>query len=189
MKYKIFFAIFFIVSLGVLTYFAYPIIKNRYFENDGQNQSEQKNSINKEENNEKNSGYEILEEENNKKTTENKTTEEETLGTDLTGIEVETKNEIDESSASVNISADDCDNECEIFKDNEKDLRYCQDICDLSPIKENSDCNNLGDINKDYCFKNQAVSEKNIETCDLISDTKIQSTCRNRVMEDFLENN
>ena len=97
------------------------------------------------------------------------------------------KEESDESGDTSNITAEDCDNECANFKDSSGDLKYCQSICDLSPIKDSDNCESKQGTDRDYCYKNQAVSKTDINICNSISDSKIKSSCKNRVTEDFLE--
>jgi len=167
---KITLLLFALASL-VLAYFAYPIIKNRYFK------SEVKEVI-KIDNKKSN---------DNKMLNSNNTFEENLEITNPNETEDTTKDKIDESEDIENISAKDCDNECENFKDNSADLKYCQDICDLSPIKESENCENLPSKEKDYCFKNQAIAKIDLKICDLISDSTIKSACKNRVTEELLE--
>lgn len=167
---KIILLLFALASLA-LAYFAYPIIKNRYFK------SEVKEVI-KIDNKKSN---------DNKMLNSNNTFEENLEITNPNETEDTTKDKIDESGEIGNISAKDCDNECENFKDNSADLKYCQDICDLSPIKESENCENLPSKEKDYCFKNQAIAKIDLKICNLISDSAIKSACKNRVTEELLE--
>lgn len=156
---KIILLLFILASL-VLAYFAYPIIRNRYFK------TEIKQVIKFDE----------------------KKSEDIKPATDSNNIpEDSIKDEIDESGEIGNISAKDCDNGCENFKNNSSDLKYCQDICDLSPVKESENCENLQTKEKDYCLKNQAVTKIDLKICNLISDSTIKSACKNRVMEELLE--
>jgi len=163
--------LFFALAFLALAYFAYPIIKNRYFKNESK---------------------EVIEIDD-KKSNDNKTinstniSEENLDTTDPDETENMVKDVIDESGDIENISAKDCDNECENFQDNIADLKYCQDICDLSPVKESENCEKLLDKEKDYCFKNQAVAKIDLKICDLISDSTIKSACKNRVTEELLE--
>ena len=161
----------FALAFLALAYCAYPIIKNRYFKNEVK---------------------EVIEIDNKKSSdskaiNSNNISEENLKISDPNETENTVKDAIDESGDIENISAKDCDNECENFKDNIADLKYCQDICDLSPIKESENCEKLLDKEKDYCFKNQAVAKIDLKICDLISDSTIKSACKNRVTEELLE--
>ncbi len=168
---KITLLLFALASLA-LAYFAYPIIENRYFK------SEVK---------------EVIRIDNNKfddretAIDSNNVSEKDLEMSDLNETESATKDGIDESGEIENISAKDCDNECENFQDNTANLKYCQDICDLSPVKESENCENLPSKEKDYCFKNQAIAKIDLKICDLISDSTIKSACKNRVTEELLE--
>lgn len=99
------------------------------------------------------------------------------------GVEIEDNNFLD-------VSKDDCKNDCKDFTD-PTDLKYCRDICGLTPtkkdIKEKKGCDALADLEKDYCLKDLAINTKNIEVCTQIVDTNVMKTCRNRVAEDLIE--
>jgi len=168
--------ILFIIALGLLAYFAYPIVKNRYFKNESSIKNEEQGSN---ENTIMNNGNESEDEKNNTSDVEN---EENSASSN------EVKDEIDESGDAVNITAKDCDNECLNFQDNESSLRYCQDICDISSTKDSDNCESKTGTDKDYCFKNQAVAKTDLKICNSIADAKIKSACKNRVTEDLLEN-
>ncbi len=84
------------------------------------------------------------------------------------------------------ITSEDCINECKDKKNDE--LLYCKNICGLSDITSESDCENLDSKNKDYCYKNQAVEKSDSSICDKISDSSIKKLCKNRIQEDVLEN-
>jgi hypothetical protein len=171
MKFKIF-LILFIIALGILSYFAYPIVKNRYFKNMAKNE-EQKSQTNTIMNN----GTQL-----------NSTTGENNTDTDNSStMDNDIRDTTDESGDNANITAKDCDNECLNFKNNENDLKYCQNICGLSLANDSDNCDSKMGSDKDYCFKNQAVSKTDLAICDSITDTKIKSSCKNRVTEDLLE--
>jgi hypothetical protein len=169
MKFKIIFSLIFIAALGVLAYFAYPIFKIRYFENNSTEKTEEQKT------NKATATDDIKNKESDAAQEDSDLNEEAKTGTDETGV-------------SANITAEDCDNECGNFKDSANDLKYCQDICGLSPTKDSENCESKSGSDKDYCFKNQAVAKTEIGICDSISDPKIKSSCKNRVTEDMLEN-
>lgn len=177
MKFKIIFSLILVAALGVMAYFAYPIVKGRYFEDKNTIENE------KQETEETSGDYTISDKdlivENNK--IENAVEENAAAGEEI-------KEETDETGISANITAEDCDNECENFKNNASDLKYCQNICDISPIKDTENCESKSGADKDYCFKNQAVAKIDLNICESISDSKIKSSCRSRVTEDMLEN-
>lgn len=110
----------------------------------------------------------------------------------------ENGNQNDNTNANVNTNAPgredivskDCDNNCSRFKGNEENYKYCQQICgDISPSKKESeqDCADLTGLEKDYCFRDLAVSKLNSSICAKIGDKKLQSACRNRVAEELLD--
>lgn len=88
------------------------------------------------------------------------------------------------------ISSKDCKNDCVNYKSNEENYKYCQQVCgDISPSKKESeaDCANLSGLEKDYCWRDLAVSKLNSSFCGKISDSKLQSACRNRITEELLD--
>lgn len=87
----------------------------------------------------------------------------------------------------VNVTPLDCTRECEPYKDNSEELEYCQNVCGLSPPATTEDCGNLSGLEKDYCIKDIATKEKNLEKCNEIEDSKIKETCQNRIQEEFIE--
>lgn len=84
----------------------------------------------------------------------------------------------------------DCDNKCDKYDDSEE-FKYCQEICGFNSKdkdEENSkNCDNLSDLEKDYCLKDLAISEKDLEMCEEIEDSSILKACRNRITEDILD--
>jgi len=94
------------------------------------------------------------------------------------------------SSSEGEITSKDCDNDCVRLNGNQERYLYCQEICgDIPTGKKNSeaDCANLTALEKDYCYRDLAVSQKDSDICGKISDKKLQSVCRNRVTEELLE--
>lgn len=144
----------FLIFFSIFVYFAYPIVKSRYFEkNNIQNQPE--------------------------KTITNQNESEEPGN--------KTQESTDQAGTSPNISARDCDKECEEFKDDEKNLKYCQEVCGFSPEKVEVNCGDKSGLEKDYCFKSLAIQNKDFKICDQISDSGIKKACKNRISEDIIE--
>jgi len=104
--------------------------------------------------------------------------------------DVSDENTPDESNNFLDVSKTDCENSCKEFTDPE-DLKYCQQICGLTPIKkdikEKKGCAALSDLEKDYCLKDLAINTKDIQVCTEISDTDVQKTCKNRIAQDLIE--
>jgi hypothetical protein len=80
-----------------------------------------------------------------------------------------------------------CGNQCAAKKDT-GDYQYCLEICGLrDPNKENiDDCENLSGLEKDVCYKNKAIEEKNYDYCGKIMDVNLKASCENRVLEEIL---
>lgn len=90
----------------------------------------------------------------------------------------------------LDISKEDCTNNCKDFTDQE-DLIYCQQICNITPIRDSKEikkgCDALKELEKDYCLKDLAITTKNMEICLKIEDSNILKICKNRVAEDLIE--
>jgi hypothetical protein len=83
----------------------------------------------------------------------------------------------------------DCNNDCARFKDIPDSLRYCQEACGdrpVTPKDSETQCANLTGIDKDACWRDLAVSKKDIDICAKISDSKLLKVCKNRVTEEIL---
>lgn len=163
MRFKIFWLIF-VIILAVLAYFAFPIIKERYFDD-------------------------VAKKIEFAPKTENSSENENGIGiVDQGNIPLNEPAETTDSAGTLfNVSAADCDNECQNFKDSATNLKYCQQVCGLSPTTNNSSCENKTELEKDYCLKDLAVSKKDFKICDQIKDGGIKKTCRNRITEDIIE--
>lgn len=102
-----------------------------------------------------------------------------------------TQAEVEEDSF-IDITTKDCENNCKNFPDTE-DLKYCQNICGLnSKVTENvtklTDCSDIEDpLEADYCFKDFAIKKNDVKICDNIEDASIKKSCKNRFIEDILD--
>lgn len=107
------------------------------------------------------------------------------------------ENQNDNSNANLNtnapsreeINSKDCGNNCTRYKSNEENYKYCQQVCgDIPASKKGSEeeCANLSGLEKDYCWRDLAVSKLDSSICKKISDQKLQTVCRNRVAEELL---
>jgi hypothetical protein len=164
MKIKILIT-FFLLVFGGVAYFAYPIISNRYFQS-SPGASEEENSSEKEN---KKSFFNNASEDNN--ADENDNIPDESTVPDDVFIEVDTE---------------DCEDGCEQFEDAD-DKKYCQEYCGLNtPPTTADDCDKLADLEKDYCWKNQALTKKDFSLCKKIVDKKILESCKTRLTEEVL---
>lgn len=97
------------------------------------------------------------------------------------------------------ITADDCNQGCE-SKKNTDQYDYCREICGFnedatkannndqsSQNEETTDCEALSGINKDVCYKREAIAKKNSEVCKKISDSQLKEGCLNRVVEEIMD--
>lgn len=167
MKNKILLIVY-VVLAAALVCWAYPIVKNRYFNPNAKTEKyDQENKIDLEE-----------------------IEESEDVDDDAYDIEDndmeddEEENEIDEF---LEVTNEDCENDCVEFAE-EEDLQYCRQICGLVPLKETSEnnCENLTGLEKDYCLKDLAIIKKDFKICQEIKDINIRKTCQNRITEEIL---
>jgi hypothetical protein len=101
----------------------------------------------------------------------------------------ENENDEVEKTNLYEVSSKDCNNDCEDFKKKEE-LKYCRQFCGIKSEdnEENGDdCGKLSGLEKDYCLKDLAIKEKDLEKCEEIEDSGILKACRNRITEDLLD--
>jgi hypothetical protein len=98
-----------------------------------------------------------------------------------------------EQPLKITIASIDCDTECSRYKNQE--LNYCEQICGISSLYEQSyesndsslNCEKEKGLQRDYCLKDLAIEKENFKTCDQISDSGLKKACQNRITEDLLE--
>lgn len=164
-KPKIIIFLVFAFAIGALTYFAYSIINKRYA-------IEEITEIKKESNNEKTNSLPINEE---KQTTKDASFEED---------EKESES-LEEDEPFFNVTSNDCSEKCEKYKKDADDFEYCKQICGLS-VPKIGNCSDLEGLEKDYCWKDLAISKTDFKICENIADKGIKKTCINYITEEIL---
>ena len=156
----------YIIAAVVVLYFAYGVVKNRYFKTD-KNSVGTKNSEMQDQINQSTHGTENINQENN--------VPESTLPATENGQPI--------------FENADCASDCVRFKNIPDGLRYCQEACGERPValkESEGQCANLAGLEKDACWRDLAVSKKDIDICAKIGDAKLQKVCKNRVTEEVL---
>ena len=184
---KSYLAIFFVLAAIAVAYYAYPILNNRYREKT-KTSSESSLGANKNQN--------LAESGNGVWGPGGNENENWAMDNQNANADQDNNNQNDNllDNANTDISredliAQDCDNGCKRFKNNEVNYRYCQEICGdipVSPKNSEEECANFSGLDKDYCWRDLAVSKKDSSICNKISDKKFKSACRNRVAEELL---
>jgi hypothetical protein len=168
---KITLLVVFLVFL-LMIFFVYPAIKKRYFTKPAFSTKENRLGTN---------SLDAQKDEQNKNNS--------------SGEEKNNDGNFENSDLKISVNSADCDNECEKFKKDEE-LKYCENVCGISDLYDYSDdsgeeefsnCDKKQGVQKDYCLKDQAISEKDFKICDQVKDENIKKTCKNRITEDFLE--
>lgn len=165
MKTKILIAIYLII-IGTVGYFTYPIFMHRYSETGEEANSLPKNNL-----------------------TENKNQIEENSDSDTADENIPDESTVPDDIL-IDIDSEDCEDNCEQFEDAEE-KKYCQEYCGLSSPSSTAttdDCEKLEDLEKDYCYKNQAINKKDFNLCKKISDKKILESCKTRLTEEIINN-
>lgn len=108
-------------------------------------------------------------------------------------VEVEMDDELDalDEEDMANITAADCENNCEDWKEDDEDFEICFEICGFKTEEEedNEDignCEEMEDTEADICFRRKAIAEKNDSYCEKIVDEDLRKNCRDRVLEELL---
>ncbi len=84
-----------------------------------------------------------------------------------------------------------CDNKCADFS-GENEKKYCEEICGLTEGRRETaenGCGELKGLKRDACFKQKAIDEKNQSYCEEISDEALRENCKNRVLEEIMDQN
>lgn len=177
-----------IAIIGGLSYFGYPIIKNRYF-NDEKTAPEIQPSP---DNSQPTPGSSENNTEQNKNTPESSDLEK-TLSEEKPAESAPTSSiNVNERNASAgetaaHITTEHCDTDCRAFANDFRLLEYCQQVCGIIPIKKVLNCDDKSVLEKDYCLKDLAIIEKDSAQCGKIKDANIKLTCQNRIIQDILE--
>lgn len=85
----------------------------------------------------------------------------------------------------------DCNNKCESFFGAQLDR--CLEICQIKPVDKEAEsdpvesCELKTGTEKDFCYKSQAVKEKNDSLCGKITDQATKNACFNAVAEAILD--
>jgi hypothetical protein len=75
------------------------------------------------------------------------------------------------------LSETDCENKCMGLSDSD-DCIYCREYCGIEEVKLTSEnCDDLEDLDQDYCYKHQAGAEKDNSVCRAIVDENIKKAC------------
>lgn len=165
-KSKIILIAIFIIAAAAVLYFAYGVVKKRYMVTNTKRLD-------------LNNG-------------ETQTSTDNPADNQSAGDQVSTPSEVDNTAPTngqPDVQSADCDNDCAQYKDNADNLRYCQEVCGITPVKPKdsaSQCENLSGLDQDTCWRDLAVSKKDFSICDKVSDAKLQKVCRNRVTEEVL---
>ena len=165
-----------LIALGSVIYFAFPIIKSRYFNNGGDGVLKIENS-----------NTEIYPPHDDDTPIKDNVQQDEEKEGEKTESAMGEGNPSEESF--VDILRAQCESDCDDYKNDIKKLTYCQQVCGLSPtqIKPGENCENLNGLEKDYCLKNLGTNNKDFSICNKIQDENLKITCVTRITEDLLE--
>lgn len=165
-KSNLFFLLF-IAAIAVLIWWSYPVINDRYFKEEAE--------------------IEIIPPADEDKIEKNASEDDLTAESeDMEKIEQEQEALKEEGKIFQKITMENCDTECEGFSGDA--LEYCKEVCGLKPVQEGiSGCDGLEGIKKDYCLKDLAVTKKDFKICEEIKDENVKATCKNRIIEEILE--
>ncbi|MBU2025250.1 MAG: hypothetical protein ABIC19_04710 [Patescibacteria group bacterium] len=81
-----------------------------------------------------------------------------------------------------------CSSNCTSLSGEEQ--KQCFEFCGLTNgtnNQEDPDCGKKTGLERDNCFKDQAVKQKNDSVCENVSDSSVKQSCINAVAEEVLE--
>ncbi|EKE12098.1 MAG: hypothetical protein ACD_14C00019G0001 [uncultured bacterium] len=156
----------FILILAALTFYGYPVIKDRYT-TISEEKTQTKSATTSDESSLPSESPETI--------------------FDQQPGDIEEGEEAAEADTFVQVLPADCKNECKNFQI-EEDIAYCKQICGLTaPKKQAAGCDALDDLEKDYCLKDQAITKTDPKICEKIEDAGIKKSCKNRLIEDIVD--
>jgi hypothetical protein len=86
------------------------------------------------------------------------------------------------------VTVENCEQECEGFSVIPSEQTYCLSYCGLGQEKyQNNDCEKLTQSEKDFCFKEKALQERNPETCARIGESSLRKVCEARLAEELFD--
>lgn len=155
-----------VLVLAALSYFAYPIVKNRYFNDASENIQEDKKA------------YQASSVSSDD-------------FSDTQSDEADESEDSPESSPSQEeitpIAESECEEECSDYSST-REKNSCLEECKTSASKDESgDCANLSGTEKDSCWKEKAIKENKFEHCDNIGSSSVKKSCKDRLTENILE--
>ena len=89
-------------------------------------------------------------------------------------------------NAKYEITQKQCNSNCDIII-NEDKKNYCLQICGLATPQTNITCDDITGLKKDYCLRDHAIKEKDVDACSDIIDSGITKQCVNRINEDIID--
>lgn len=162
-----------IVLIGVIAFFVYPVINNRYFsKSDAPAQNNAPIAFRDLNETAKQMEQAVPPVEENPA---------------LPGEENAAPPKENKRNVKTFITRDNCDNNCKSFEADSASLTYCQQVCGIAPVQENPNCDGKADLEKDYCQKDLAITKTDAALCESVKDDNIRQTCKNRVAEDLME--
>ncbi len=179
----------FILILGGLGFWGYKVIKKQYGGSPVKTASDH-NQASSQENNQNNSTTVSTTTDNslssNTPATSNTPTNSASASAPQTNVN--DKNDT-QGNMLAHITTEHCSTNCSAFANDPQLLEYCQQVCGIIPVKNVSNCDGQGGIEKDYCLKDLAVTKKASSICNQINDINVKQTCQNRIGQDIIEGN
>lgn len=181
------------LAIIILSALAFPVVKSRYFPAEQKNETVETilEETTPSDSLDETSGVEFEEDDEtiNLEEDESEDDSEDFDDEDIDDIDEEDLDDtiIIEDNSFLEILSSDCKNGCKDFEEAE-DIKYCKQYCGLVSTPKTSDgCDKFEDLEKDYCFKEEAIEKKDGKICNEIEDDGIKKSCFNRITEDILD--
>lgn len=98
------------------------------------------------------------------------------------------KEDVENHKRAFYVTSEECNKECTSFTKDTEGWRYCANVCGI--IRENHDtsiCDDKVALSRDYCLMQKSRNEKDIDSCDQISDKGIREKCIQQTKEQILD--
>ncbi len=96
-----------------------------------------------------------------------------------------------QQTSAYHVTSKDCKNNCTAFPKSSQGWEYCANICGIIPLgtteTPSDDCAQKHGLARDYCLRDHAITQGNLDGCGAITDRGIKEQCQERIAENLID--